>query len=1026
MSGLMSDKSTGLPQLDDAEIEKKREDYTQLRALLVSSETERLQRLEKRLTDIHQRSRDVAEALPLAVADVTHQAQLTASLQTPVEQCVQTSLKNNPQPFAKAIMPVLAPSLRKTIAEAFKSIREFSNELQLRLEALEKGVDDLKQGQLSELLRRLSYIEKNMAYLTDLENRLNELETEQLSQLTQQLDALEEKQIRPLLEESNQHDQRLSYIEKNMAHLTELENRLNALETERLSQLMQQLKALEEKQVRPLLEKFSQHDRMLLQLKGINQQVAQLRQLQSFFTDPQVRIDDMAKLLPQVLRQAVDSQRKANKASEGIKEDELVDALRAPVEQCIKDSIEHDAPSFANALFPVMGPSIRKSINEAFKSLLQSINKTLEQSLSARGLMWRVEALKTGRPYSDIVLQKTFVYRVEQIFLIHRETGLLVQHMNQDNVDIGDSDAISAMLTAIQDFIRDSFSASKTEELDSAEVGDYTVWLDRSPHVILACVIRGSAPYSFRQTMRSILEKVEARYGRQLTHFSGEQESFEPSKPLLEKALEAEKKDKFKENRLLSPISLLIFSAIGFLLVSWIYQTWTHASLVTQYVDTLEQTPGIVLISAKDVSGQLILRGLRDPLSYDPRQLAKDMGIEDEIVADWTPYQSLVPTFMADRLKKVLKPPDTVKIEVEDERLIVEGHAEQTWIDKFNEYVNFMAGLSDIVSDQLVDTNAFWTKTEVEFQHYVKSLASTLGIVVISTNIEGDKRVITGLRDPLAEAPSEIAARINLSQDVRDHLVMRWRSYQDLTPEFIEKRVALRLNPPETIGLKVEDSTLYLTGHAPQTWIDNVLATSTTITGIQAINDEQLQTTDDYLLNYAQQHLTPSQTVNLSVVDSVLHVVGYGNTEEIKTLTSELNTLTGFDNIDTTHLVDAEKSVATIEGMTILFEDDDELTKEQQDALISLAETAKQLLSAKQDIELHITGYTDGLGTRIYNEYLSRQRGKAMYDWLVSQGIDSQYLRIVPPEKIRFGEKEPDFGERRVKITIVPQTSQPQ
>ncbi len=964
LSGFMSDKSTGLPQLDDAEIERKREDYTQLRALLVSSETERLQRLENRLTDVHQRSRDVAEALPLAVADITHQAELTSSLQTPVEHCIKTSLKQNPQSFAKAIMPVLAPSLRKTIADAFKSIREFSNELQSRLDTLENGVDDLKQGQISELLKRLSYIEKNMAYLTDLEGRLNELEAEKLTQLVQQLEELEEKQIYPLI------------------------------------------------------DKFKHHDHIISQFKGVSQQVAQLRQLQSFLTDPQNRIDDMAKLLPQVLRQAVDSQRVAKK-SDGIGEDELVNALRAPVEQCIKDSIEHDAHSFANALFPVMGPSIRKSINEAFKSLLQSINKTLEQSLSFRGLTWRMEALKTGRSFSDIVLQKTFVYRIEQIFLIHKETGLLIQHINQDGIDIGDNDAISAMLTAIQDFIRDSFSANKTEELESAEVGDYTVWLDRSPHVVLACVVRGSAPYSFRQTMRSILEKVEARYGRQLTHFSGESEQFEPAKSLLEKALEAEKKDKFKENRLFSPMSLLIFGAIGFLLISWIYQAWVYNHQIKLYVKTVEETPGIVLISAKEEKGRLVLRGLRDPLSDDPQKLAQEMGVHNEIVSDWTPYQSLVPIFVAERLKRVLKPPDTVQIEVANDHLTVKGYAEWGWIEKFKEYVNFMAGLSEIVSDQLVDSNAFWTKTEVEFQRYVKALASTVGIVVISTDIEEDKRIITGLRDPLADAPSEIAKRIHLSHEVREHLVMRWRSYQDLIPQFIEKRAQHRLKPPETIKLKVQESTLYLSGYAPKAWIDKALAAATSINGIQSVHHKHLQTTDNYLLNHAQQNLTPVETVILDVNDTVIKVAGYGNTKEIAALKQKLDILEGFDQIDIANLVDIEQTTETIKNTTIRFEDDDDLATTQNAALNTLTQAIKRLLSVRQDVQLQITGYTDGVGTQVYNKYLSQQRGKAMYNWLVKRGIDAQYLRITLPPKIRFGEKKPDFDERRVKITII-------
>ena len=86
----------------------------------------------------------------------------------------------------------------------------------------------------------------------------------------------------------------------------------------------------------------------------------------------------------------------------------------------------------------------------------ESINQTLERRLSFESLKWRIEGWRTGRDFGEIVLTRSLGYRVEQVFLVHRETGLLLQHVARSD-EVLDSDMVSGMLTAIQDFVRDSF-----------------------------------------------------------------------------------------------------------------------------------------------------------------------------------------------------------------------------------------------------------------------------------------------------------------------------------------------------------------------------------------------------------------------------------------------------------------------------------------------------------------------------------------------------------------------------------------
>ena len=93
----------------------------------------------------------------------------------------------------------------------------------------------------------------------------------------------------------------------------------------------------------------------------------------------------------------------------------LAQALAPSVQETLRESVRRDPHPLADALFPVMGPAIRKSISEALRGMLESFNQALEHSLSARGIKWRLEGFRTGKPFAEIVLMHSLLYRVEQV-----------------------------------------------------------------------------------------------------------------------------------------------------------------------------------------------------------------------------------------------------------------------------------------------------------------------------------------------------------------------------------------------------------------------------------------------------------------------------------------------------------------------------------------------------------------------------------------------------------------------------------
>ena len=175
----------------------------------------------------------------------------------------------------------------------------------------------------------------------------------------------------------------------------------------------------------------------------------------------------------------------ANVVAEALKvrneKDGRIDEVLAPtIDKALAGSINQDPKKLAESLYPIMGPAIRKSISETLQQMLENFNHLLEDSFSPKALRWRFDAWRTGTPYSEFIMLQTLDYQVEQVFLIHKESSLLIQHHFSDLVETQDPDMVSGMFSAIQDFIEDSFSTQEQDKLDTLRLGELSVLLTRT------------------------------------------------------------------------------------------------------------------------------------------------------------------------------------------------------------------------------------------------------------------------------------------------------------------------------------------------------------------------------------------------------------------------------------------------------------------------------------------------------------------------------------------------------------------
>ncbi len=412
----------------------------------------------------------------------------------------------------------------------------------------------------------------------------------------------------------------------------------------------------------------------------------------------EVRAADVADILPEAIHQ----RHRTDK--------ELVESLTEPVGECLQQAFREDPQTYGDALFPVMGPAIRKSIMHALRTFAQQINEAVEHSVSPKGLKWRWQASRAGIPFGEFVLQKTLRYRVEQAYLISRENGLLMGHVHHEASKIKDSDAVSAMFTAIQDFVKESFSPDRTGRLESADMGEFTLWAVHGPHALLVCVIRGVPPKSLRGDLSAILERLHFRYGDAIREYKGDTSTVPDVEIELERCLRFEARQEREKGRGRAPvwaILLLLLLLAGAIFLG--VRSFMYGQQLATLGSALDAAPGIHVTGLDRDGNRFRVRGLRDPLAEEIDTIALGLEMDpSRIEASMQPFQSLEPDIVVMRAERLLGQPGGVRYEVEGRTLRVSGDAPATWKESlpaaFGRFAS-AAGLDDLDMTGLTTTD---------------------------------------------------------------------------------------------------------------------------------------------------------------------------------------------------------------------------------------------------------------------------------------------------------------------------------
>lgn len=174
-------------------------------------------------------------------------------------------------------------------------------------------------------------------------------------------------------------------------------------------------------------------------------------------------------------------------------------ALFGPqITESIKKQIKESQDEVVEVLYPIIGRMIKKYITSEIEKLSEKVDAQLEMAFSWEGWKLRIKAWISGTPQKDMVMSKLIEPKIEEIYVIERDSGILIgSYAKKESLD---KDMVAGMLTAIKAFVEDAFTAER-QELESIDYENFKIVIKNFKSFFISVVCSGAMNSSFKDRL---------------------------------------------------------------------------------------------------------------------------------------------------------------------------------------------------------------------------------------------------------------------------------------------------------------------------------------------------------------------------------------------------------------------------------------------------------------------------------------------------------------------------------------------
>lgn len=261
--------------------------------------------------------------------------------------------------------------------------------------------------------------------------------------------------------------------------------------------------------------------------------------------------------------------------------EDLSRSLQSVISPAISKEIENNKETMIDALYPIMGGMISKYVTQSIKEMMDTINKKIEDGLSSERIKRKVKAKFTGVSESELLLEESGDATISSIFIIHKETSILVAESHLEDQQIDDAHMVASMASAIKDFINDWIEKNESmNEVQLLSYGNATLYIESAGSVYLIAFLDSEPDHALRKDINEFFATLLKEYAPFFQRFVGDDSSTEVEKLTYKIDTFLNKEDfshivKKKEN---SKLKWIIGSVLGLAIV-----IYALTALVTKF-----------------------------------------------------------------------------------------------------------------------------------------------------------------------------------------------------------------------------------------------------------------------------------------------------------------------------------------------------------------------------------------------------------------------------------------------------------
>jgi hypothetical protein len=168
----------------------------------------------------------------------------------------------------------------------------------------------------------------------------------------------------------------------------------------------------------------------------------------------------------------------------------------------ISKQIRESQDEVVEVLYPILGRMIKKYITTEIEKLSEKIDAQMKLAFSWEGWKMRIKAWMSGTPQQDMMISKLIEPKIEEIYVIERNSGMLLGSFTK-NASL-DRDMVAGMLTAIKAFVEDAFTG-ETQELSNIDYDNFKITIKNFKSFFIAVVTSGGMNAQFRDKLDDTL-----------------------------------------------------------------------------------------------------------------------------------------------------------------------------------------------------------------------------------------------------------------------------------------------------------------------------------------------------------------------------------------------------------------------------------------------------------------------------------------------------------------------------------------